>query len=96
MAAVATSLKLPKALKDRIDRFAKRAGETPHACMVRLLEQQLEAAERFDKFVAEARAADRRMQKTGLGHPASDVYEHLEARIAGRRRSRPKPVPWRE
>jgi predicted transcriptional regulator len=95
MSVTATSLKLPKILKDRIDQLAKRAGETPHACMLRLLEQQVEAAERFEKFVGEAREADRRMQKTGLAYPAGDVYEHLESRIAGRRKARPKPVSWR-
>jgi predicted transcriptional regulator len=96
MSVTATSLKIPKTLKDRIDRLAKRGGETPHACMVRLLEQQVQAAERFEKFVAEAREADQRMEETGLAYAATDVYRYLDARIAGRRKVRPKPVRWRE
>ena len=79
MSTAATSLKLPM-LKDRIG-LAKRAGETPHAFMVRLLEERVEAAERFEKFVAEARQADQRMEKTGIGYAASDVYGYLEARV---------------
>jgi predicted DNA-binding protein len=96
MSVTATSLKLPKTLKDRIARLARRAGETPHAYMVRLLEERVEAAERFDKFVAEARQADQRMEETGTGYAASDVYGYLEARLAGRRKARPKPVTWRK
>lgn len=95
MAVTATSLKLPKTLKDRITRLAKRAGESPHAFMLRLLEDQVHAAERFEKFVADAREADLRMQESGTGYAAGDVHKYLKARVAGRRTVRPKPVPWR-
>lgn len=96
MSVTATSLKLPIDLKTRIERLARRAGESPHAYMVRLLEERVEAAERFEKFVAEAREADERMQESGTGYAAGDVYAYLEARVAGRRKARPKPVAWRK
>ena len=96
MPITATSLKLPKALKTRITRLAARAGKSPHAFMVRLLEEQVQAAERFERFVAAARKADERMQASGLGYVAEDVHAYLEARIAGRRANRPKPVQWRK
>ena len=96
MSVTATSLKLPATLKSRIDRLARRAGESPHAYMVRLLEERVDAAERFDKFVAEAREADERMQQSGTGYAAADVYAYLEARVGGRRKARPKPVTWRK
>jgi predicted transcriptional regulator len=96
MSVTATSLKLPTALKTRIERLARRAGESPHAYMVRLLEERVDAAERFEKFVAEAREADERMQDSGTGYATGDVYAYLEARIAGRRKARPKPVTWRK
>lgn len=94
--AAATSLKLSNALKARIARLAKRAGESPHAFMLRLLEEQVQAAERFERFVAEARQADRRMQESGLGHDASDVHGYLKATVAGRKAARPNPVQWRK
>ena len=94
MSITATSLKLPKALKNRIDRLARRAGESSHAYMVRLLEERVDAAERFERFVAEAREADERMQLTGTGYAAPDVYGYLQDRVAGRRKARPKPVSW--
>ena len=96
MTLVATSLKLPKTLKSRITRLAKRAGESPHAFMLRLLEEQVQAAERFDQFVADARQADQRIQESGQGYDAADVHGYLKARIAGRKATRPKPTQWRK
>jgi len=96
MSLAATSLKLPKTLKARITRLAKRAGESPHAFMLRLLEEQVQATERFEQFLAEARQADERMQQGGIGYAATDVHEYLKAKVTGRKANRPKPVQWRE
>ena len=96
MTVAATSLKLPKTLKARITRLAKRARESPHAFMLRSLEEQVQAAERFDGFIADAKQADERMQKSGSGYLARDVHRYLKARIAGRNTARPKLVQWRE
>lgn len=96
MPLAATSLKLPKTLKTRITRLAKRAGESPHAFMLRLLEEQVQATERFEQFLAEARQADERMQERGMGYAAADVHGYLEAKVTGRKATRPKPVQWRK
>ena len=96
MSLAATSLKLPKALKIRITRLAKRAGESPHAFMLRLLEEQVEATERFEQFLIEAREAEQRMQERDLGYAAADVHGYLEAKVAGRKATRPSPVQWRK
>jgi predicted DNA-binding protein len=96
MPLAATSLKLPKTLKNRITRLAKRAGESPHAFMLRLLEEQVQATERFEQFLAEARQADERMQGGGIGYLASDVHDYLEAKVTGRKAARPKPLQWRK
>jgi predicted DNA-binding protein len=96
MSLTATSLKLPKTLKTRITRLAKRAGESPHAFMLRLLEEQVQAAERFEQFLAEARQADERMQESDSGYAAADVHRYFVAKVTGRRAIRPKPVQWRK
>ena len=96
MSLAATSLKLPKSLKARISQLAKRTGESPHAFMVRLLRERVQDVERFEQFVAEAQQADQRMQASGAGYVAQDVHEYLEAKAAGRKASRPKPVQWRK
>jgi predicted transcriptional regulator len=91
----ATSIKLPAKLKDRIDRIAKQEGETPHALMVRAIESQVDAMERHAQFVADAIAADKEMQETGLAYDGKEVHAYLRARARGRRVKRPKPVSWR-
>jgi predicted transcriptional regulator len=96
MPLAATSLKLPKTLKSRITRLAKRAGESPHAFMLRMLEEQVQATERFEQFLAEARQADKGMREGGIGYVAADVYEYLEAKVTGLKATRPKPVRWRK
>ena len=96
MSLTATSLKLPKVLKTRIARLAKRTGESPHAFMLRLLEEQVQAAERSEQFLAAARQADERMQESGMGYAAQDVHGYLAAKVAGRQAARPKPVQWRK
>ena len=96
MPLVATSLKLPKALKSRITRLARRAGESPHALMLRLLEKQVQASERFEQFVADARQADQRMRESGQGYDAADVHGYLKTKIAGRKAARPTPAQWRK
>ena len=64
--------------------------------MLRLLEEQVQAAERFEQFLAAARQADARMQASGTGYAAQDVHDYLEAKVAGRQKARPKPVQWRK
>ena len=56
-----------------------------HASAIRLLEQ----------FLADARLADERMQKSGLGYTTADVHRYLEGKITGGKATRPKPAPWR-
>ena len=96
MATSATSLKVPRALKARIDQLAKRAGESTHAFMLRALEGHVEAVERYQAFIEEGLQADEAMQRTGLGYAAGDVHDYLAAKVRGRPEGRPKPVRWRK
>ncbi len=95
MTVAATSLKVPRKLKSRIDRLARGSGESPHAFMLRALEGQVEAAERYQMFLEEGVRADEAMQRSGIGYAADDVHAYLSALIAGRKSRRPKPVRWR-
>jgi len=96
MTVAATSLKLPRRLKSRLERIARRAGESPHAFMVRALESQVEAMERYHVFVEDGMRADQAMQQSGLGYDAKDVHAYLEAKARGRKARRPKAVRWRK
>ena len=95
MTVAATSIKLPTRLKSKIERLARRSGETPHAFMLRALQGQVKAAERYHDFVREGIRADDAMLRSGLGYAADDVHAYLEAKVAGRCAHRPKPVRWR-
>lgn len=95
MGITATSLKLPPRLKARVERAARRAGESPHAFMVRALESQVEALERYERFIADGMRADEAMQQSGLGYEASDVHAYLETKAKGRVARRPKAIRWR-
>jgi predicted transcriptional regulator len=95
MTVTATSLKLPRRLKVRVERIARRSGESPHAFMLRALESQVEAMERYERFLDEGMRADEAMQQSGLGYEAKDVHAYLEAKARGRPARRPKAMRWR-
>lgn len=95
MTVAATSIKLPTRLKSKIERLARRSGETPHAFMLRALQGQVEAAERYQTFIRDGIRADEAMLRSGLGYAADDVHAYLEAKVAGRSVRRPRPVRWR-
>ena len=96
MPVIATSLKIPRRLKTRIDRLARRADESAHAFMLRALEGQVGAEERFQAFLKDGRRADAAMLRSGLGYEADHVHKYLATLAAGRKAQRPKPVRWRE
>jgi predicted transcriptional regulator len=96
MTLAATSLKLPQRLKSRVERLTKRLKESPHAFMIRAIEEQVHAEELHSRFLADAAQADVAMQRTGLGYPAAAVHAYLDARVAGRSARKPKPVRWRK
>lgn len=95
MSIAATSLKLPKRLKSRMERLARRAGESTHAFMVRALESQVEAEERYQRFLEDGVQADEAMQQSGLGYEADAVHAYLESRARGRKVRRPRATRWR-
>lgn len=95
MTVAATSLKLPQRLKSRVERLTKRSKESPHAFMIRAIEEQVHAEELHSRFLADAARADEAMQRTGTGYAAEDVHAYLDAKAAARTARTPKPVRWR-
>lgn len=96
MTLAATSIRMPRVLKLRIARLARQSGASPHALMLRMIEDQVDAAERHQAFLADARAADAGMGDTGEGYAAADVHAYLESLASGGHPARPKPVAWRK
>jgi predicted transcriptional regulator len=96
MTVTATSLKLPRRLKARIDRLSRRSGESAHAYMVRALEGHVTAEERYQAFLDDGVRADEAMVRSGLGYASEDVHAYVTALAEGRKPRRPKPVRWRK
>lgn len=95
MSVAATSIKISSRLKSKIERLARSAGESSHAFMLRALEGQVEAAERYQAFLRDGLRADEAMLRSGMGYAADDVHAYLKAKVAGRRARKPGPVHWR-
>jgi predicted transcriptional regulator len=87
------TLKLPRELKARIARAAKKVGRTPHAFMIEALERQTAREERTEEFVKEALTADRGIDAGDEVYAAADVHAWL-ARLATDPKA-PRPKPWR-
>lgn len=96
VSTVATSLKLPARVKRRIEAVAKRTGLTPHAFMLQAIETELEAAERYRRFVDDALAAEKEMAASGKGIALDEARAYFEALARGKPAARPRPKPWRK
>jgi predicted transcriptional regulator len=91
-----TSLKLPDDLKQRAISAAQLQGVSTHAFMVNAIEQAAIAAECRANFIAEAHAARKQMRDTGKGYDAGEVHAYIQARIAGKKATKPKAKSWRD
>lgn len=89
-----TTLKLSDNLKKRIAPLAESAGKTAHAWMVDAIEMQAMLAEKRKAFVAEARAAEKEVERTGKVYAFDDVSRYMRALARGKKARRPKPVKW--
>jgi predicted transcriptional regulator len=89
-------LRLPRRLKSRVERVAKRFEESSHAFMVRAIEEQVQVEELHQQFLADAARADEAMQESGTGYDARNVHAYLEAKAAGRRGRKPRPMRWQK
>lgn len=92
---VATSLKLPDDLKQRIARLAAGSGQTPHAFMVDALTREAERSELRERFAAEAAESESEALASGKAHPLNETFDYLTARISGKGPRRPRARSWR-
>ena len=90
-----TSLKLPEPLKARVAALAERSGKSAHAYMLEAIEREAGRAEKRQAFVADALAAEKDMERSGLAFDAHDLHAYWRARLAGKKTAKPKLKPWR-
>jgi predicted transcriptional regulator len=84
------SLRLPEAVKKRVEKRAQAQQTTAHAFMLEAIEEKLHAEEARAAFQAEASRRVARMKRSSKGIPAHEVFAYLEARAAGRKAARPR------
>ena len=96
MPQIATSLKLPGDLKERLDLLAQACGASPHAYMLSALQAHAERAELAQQFLQDAIAVDDAMQKSGKGYLAADVHAYIAERAKGTKAKRPRAKSWRK
>ena len=89
-----TSLKLPDELKARAQAIAEQKGLSPHAFMVDAIEKATTSSELRARFIADALAAEKYMEKTGTVYAAENMQEYVRAKIRGEKPAAPKPIPW--
>jgi predicted DNA-binding protein len=89
-----TTIRLPGELRSRIEAAAAKAGRSPHAYILALIERGIEQAEQRSSFVAEALAARDEFAQNQLGYDAEEVYRYFAQRAEGKRVRRPRPKKW--
>ena len=90
-----TSLKLPDALKQRINTLAELAGKSPHAFMVDVIAEQTERIETDRVFMARAIASKKHFDETGIAYDADEVNAYFRAKIQGIELPKPQPKKYK-
>ena len=86
----AVTLKMPDALKKRIDELAAAGGKSPHAFMLDALAAQTAREELRGAFVASALQARQEVARYGAVMEAADVHKWLLVRAGGGKAARPR------
>ena len=92
---MATTLKLPPELKDRISKVIEGTGQTAHAFMIDAIRAQTANAEKHREFTSAALAARKEFARTGAAYAMEDIHPYIKLRAAGKKTTKPKPRRWR-
>ena len=92
---MATTLKLPPELKNRISKVIEGTGQTAHAFMVDAIRTQTESAEKRREFTKAALAAREEFAGSRLGYAMEDVHRYIRTRATGKKARKPKQRRWR-
>jgi len=78
-----TTIRLPKALKTRVKREARRAGTSAHGFILEAIAEKAEVAERRADFHATARRRAAGIEATGKTIAWDDMKRYLLEKVAG-------------
>lgn len=88
------SVKLDDATRERLHDAAARQGQSPHALMVKAINNELVRLEQQDAFVARALAARERAVMSGTAIDGPSFADYMRARVRGEPADRPMPVDF--
>jgi predicted transcriptional regulator len=91
--AATTTIRLPPELRARLNALADQTGRSAHSLIVEAVERYADHEEQLQALVAEALAADARVDALGEVYRAEDVQAWV-ARLAVEPGA-PRPAPWR-
>jgi predicted transcriptional regulator len=86
-----TTLRLPDALKSRIDKLAASSGKSAHAFMVDTLSESTGRIEQQRAFDAEVAERWKKFKATGEYYTLEDIRPYILARARGEGPARPRP-----
>ncbi len=86
------SVKLDDATRQRLHDVAAHQGQSPHALMVRAINNELARLEHQDAFVARALEARERAVTSGEAIDGPSFASYLRARVCGEPADRPLPA----
>lgn len=87
-----TTIRLPEALKARVERLAAASGGTAHAFMLEAIAEVADQRERREAFHAEAGKRWKKMLRTGEYITHEDLRDYAMALARG---DKPEPPPVR-
>jgi predicted transcriptional regulator len=85
-----TTIRLPEELRARLTAAAERAGKTSHAFILDAIAEKTEEDERRDEFDGTAERRYATILATGKTIPWREMRKYLEARLVGKKVSRPR------
>ena len=91
-----TSLKLSEELKHRTVIAARDEGLSPHAFMVKAIDQAAKNVELRTKFYADAHIARKDLLENDNGYHVDDVHKYLREKIAGKHKKKPEAKSWQK
>lgn len=84
-----TTIRLPEDLKARVKEAAERAGTTTHGFILEAIAEKADQEARRNDFDETANARYEGIVASGKTIPWTDMRRYLEARMEGRKTTRP-------
>ena len=88
--ALATSIKIPGSLRDRVQHLAEARQRTPHALMLQAIETYVDREEKREALRQDARAAHDEYMQTGLHLTNDEVRAWIDQLRQGNKVPMPK------